>query len=408
MSGCSGNCEQCSGTILDLGIRKNFTSYPPDFCYPFNAVLNLTDECTHRCKMCFVNFNPRRMSFQVADAAVQFVIKNCKEGEKYGEYHKPSIIFFGGEPLLEYDTIIVPLVKKYGTEVTWSITTNGYLLDEDKIDFLRKNYVNILLSFDGDKYTQDLQRPLKNGNGSFDNNVKNLPYYILRYPRSEMRATVTKESIPYLYENFLFAEKMGFHSVDFIMDSRVEISYSDEDEKELQNQMDKIATHIISKLILEKDQVIELNTLISAFTQIDAIQKNPTFNNGVWRCGMGTTSVGVAVDGTIYPCQEESSTSSESIGDVFHGIDKQKHWTHLQNYMDAIDFIGRKYPQNLYNLFLLNQICPNRFLQGASIGEGPEMMSRVLFRTALRLYLNHSDSPIPRVHRYFYHGGRQD
>ena len=164
MSECNGNCATCnSSTLFDYGTRKTFIAYPPDFCFPTNAVLNLTNECTHRCKMCFVDFNPRRMSFEVADAAVQFVINNCKEVEKYGDKKNPSIIFFGGEPLLEYDSIIVPLIHKYGKRITWAITTNGLLLDEDKVDFFRQNEVNILMSFDGDKITQNLQRPLKNG-----------------------------------------------------------------------------------------------------------------------------------------------------------------------------------------------------------------------------------------------------
>lgn len=413
MSTCNGSCATCSTcgeaqTILDVGVRKTFEKYPPDFCYPFNAVLNLTDECTHRCKMCFVNFNPRRMPFEVAEAAVKFVINNYKESQKFGENNnEPSIVFFGGEPLLEYSSIIVPLVEKYGEQVHWSITTNGLLLDEDKVDFFRKHKVNILLSFDGDKYTQDLQRPLKNGAGSFDENVKTLSYFLLRYPYAEMRATVTKDSISHLYENFLFAEKMGFASCDFVMDSRPEIEYTEEEIKELERQIDRISAHIISRLILGNEPVIQFNNLIKAFTDIETLQREPHFNNGVWRCGMGTTSVGVAVDGKIYPCQEQSSTLSTDIGDVFKGIDKTKHWEHLQTYMEAIDFIGLRTEPNLYNLFLLNQICPNRFMQGQDIGQGPEAMATALYRAAARLRANHNNSPNAQVFNYFYRGGRE-
>lgn len=406
MNECTGNCVACN-TLLDFGTRKTFNKYPPDFCYPTNAVLNLTNECTHRCKMCFVDFNPRRMSMEVAEAAIHFVINNAKEVEKYGDKKTPSIIFFGGEPLLEYDTLIVPLVEKYGKQVNWSITTNGLLLNEDKIDFFRKNEVNILMSFDGDKLTQDLQRPLKNGDGSFDKNVKNIPYYILRYPHSEMRATVTKETIPYLYQNFLFAEKMGFYSCDFIMDSRVDIEYSEEDALELMDQMDKISVHIISKLILGYEDVIQFNTLIKAFTTLDVISKTPIFNNEVYRCGTGITSVGVGTDGKLYPCQEESSTLSDDIGTVFTGIDKDKHWEHIKTYMGAIDYLGKHKEVNLFDLFLLNQICPNRLLQGYDIGQGVEIMSRALFNSALRLLRNHSKSPNQRVYKYFYEGGRE-
>lgn len=407
MSECNGNCVTCKSSFLEIGIRKNFQSYCPDFCYPTNVVLNLTNQCTNRCKYCFVDFNPRRMSFEVADKAVQFVLKNVEERKKFGDNETPTVIFFGGEPLLEYDTIIVPLIKKYKGKVHWSITTNGLLLDEDKIDFFKKNDCNILLSFDGDKITQDMQRPLVNGKGSFTNTVKNIPYYVLRYPHSEMRATVSKEGIPYLYENFLFAEKMGFYSCDFIMDERVEIKYSEEDKKELMRQMDKIAAHIISKLILTTDEVIQFNTLIKAFTMIDSFINNPIFDNSIFRCGMGTTSVGIGTNGKIYPCQEESSTLAEDIGTVFTGIDKEKHWNHLQTYMSTIDFIGDNLEPDMFNLFLVNQICPNRLLSGQEIGQGTEIMAWALFRAARNLYANHSNSPNPRVFNYFYNGGRR-
>ena len=64
--------------------------------------------------------------------------------------------------LIEY------LVKKYQDQFTWSITTNGTLLTEEKIQCFKENNGSILWSIDGDKETQDYNRPLITGESSFD------------------------------------------------------------------------------------------------------------------------------------------------------------------------------------------------------------------------------------------------
>lgn len=117
----------------------------PHLAKPTSAVVSLTDSCNNACPYCFVDFNPQRMKLETAIQTVEFLKKNCLPEQK------PTFCFFGGEPLLEYDSIIVPLVEKYGDSVTWSITTNGVALTEERIDFLAAHGVEILLSMDGTK-----------------------------------------------------------------------------------------------------------------------------------------------------------------------------------------------------------------------------------------------------------------
>ena len=63
--------------------------------------------------------------------------------DKYNQ--KPSLNFFGGEPLIMWDKIVKPLTlyirEKYKDEISLGITTNGTLLDNEKIDFFYKNNV---------------------------------------------------------------------------------------------------------------------------------------------------------------------------------------------------------------------------------------------------------------------------
>ena len=128
--------------------------------------LNLTQKCNLKCKYCFVTQQPKEMDYKTAKDAVDFYAKNALDNLDI-----PDITFFGGEPLLKFEYIIKPLVeyirKRYG-DFEISVTTNGTLLDEEKLKFLRDNNVGLLLSIDGDKETQNHNRPFHSGKGSFD------------------------------------------------------------------------------------------------------------------------------------------------------------------------------------------------------------------------------------------------
>lgn len=157
---CNGDCGSC-GTRCDYvsqverdiykmmafksDIRKEYDSLKK----PTNAVVSLTNQCNNACPYCFVDFNPMRMGFETAEKIIAFLKENCSDGEI------PTFVFFGGEPLLEFEGIIKPLIEKYGESVKWSITTNGTLLTEEIIDFFSDNKVSILLSMDGNKQIQD-------------------------------------------------------------------------------------------------------------------------------------------------------------------------------------------------------------------------------------------------------------
>src|SRR5208337_3377046 len=108
------------------------------------------------------------MSEETACRAVDWLIANSKNTEKV------SICFFGGEPLLNF-----PVMKKTvayskekaaekGKQVTFSITTNGSLLNDEIISFLKNEKINPLISFDGPPEYQNRQRRFKDGGGSYD------------------------------------------------------------------------------------------------------------------------------------------------------------------------------------------------------------------------------------------------
>lgn len=161
---CNSNCADCQAKSKGVTSLEEYRKYRSKVGIQ-HAIVNLTDQCNLRCPYCFTCHNERKASLDVLKGTVDFLIK---EGERVGypKQAEKSIAFFGGEPMLMYDSLIVPFIhwiedsgvaKEYN--FTFSITTNGTLLNEERIKFLWSHNIPILLSIDGAKETQDNQRP---------------------------------------------------------------------------------------------------------------------------------------------------------------------------------------------------------------------------------------------------------
>lgn len=70
-----------------------------------------------------------------------------------------------------WDAIIVPLteyVRDRYPAYNLSMTSNGTLLNQERAEYMRKKGIGLLLSMDGDRRTQERNRPLQDGGSSFD------------------------------------------------------------------------------------------------------------------------------------------------------------------------------------------------------------------------------------------------
>ena len=145
---------------IDNMNKENFYYLVDDYSLPTCFCLNITDDCNLACKYCFVQQKPHYMTLDTAKRSVDFIMENHKKKEKVyiGEdLGKPNITFFGGEPTLMWERIIVPLVsyieEKYPNQIGLDMTTNGTLLNEERLIFLKEHNIGILLSIDGSEKT---------------------------------------------------------------------------------------------------------------------------------------------------------------------------------------------------------------------------------------------------------------
>lgn len=350
---CDMNCSACSGCGNALPMAQEHFKYDyQTYSTPGVVLLGLTNRCNLACPYCFVRQSNSDMSMEVAEAAVELMLKNA---ELHGT--EPQVIFFGGEPLLMFDEIIVPLMDKYKDKVhKWGITTNGALLDEDKVDFFYKRGVEPLLSFDGIKMVQDKQRPGK-GFSSYERVMENLPYILFRFPEITLRSTITKESLPYVYQTFMMFDELGVKNV-YMAPNQFE-EWTDVEGRLWYQQLEKIALLTYQRL-RKKQDVTRFMPLVNFVRSIWKIERDgPLFANSILRCGLGTTTFSVTPDGQIVPCQERVSNPTFVIGDVFNGIDEARHQDFLEFYWNSVNTLHcSKDCHNMARFMCFGDTCP--------------------------------------------------
>ena len=140
--------------------------------------LILTEGCNLRCKYCFVEGTvedkcPQTMSEETAFKAIDLfakVISGRKEDDE-----PPTIIFFGGEPLVNKKVFIA--ATKYIDDARQTgklpatqriiIVTNGTIMDEEILNTIKRYKVEMSVSIDGPEEFHDTNRVYRSGRGSF-------------------------------------------------------------------------------------------------------------------------------------------------------------------------------------------------------------------------------------------------
>lgn len=303
-----------------------------------NAIVNLTDQCNLRCPYCFTCHSPRRGNLDILKATVEFMIK---EGERTGKNEPKTFAFFGGEPMLEYDSLIVPFVhwiedtgirKKH--RFSLSMTTNGTLFTKERLDFFFGHDIGILLSIDGAKDTQDNQRPLANKGSSFDLIEPNIDYLLKTNPTITFRSAIEPWNVEKILENYLYARERGFQH--YFITPNVYSEWSEE-------QCQMMVSQIAAAVMVMYDDIKEGGHVTWCDFFIDDLRRTltkdyPITTRNITRCGLGTVSMGVAVDGTINGCQEHNTYQEGEdlffIGNVLTGIDPEKHLRLIKAYQE--------------------------------------------------------------------------
>jgi uncharacterized protein len=271
-----------------------------------------TTKCNLKCKYCFVyklneEESCKNMTVETADQLINFADKHLKTNGK--------IWFFGAEPFCNFDIMkyIVEKSREKGYKWQFGATTNCTLINEERAQWMKKNNFGVLCSIDGPQASHNTNRIYANGKGSWDDAWKGLSLVRkLLNPNPQLRWTVPPSTVKGLAENIrVMVEEHNLTNlaVDFVY----EVEWTKEDLATLKNELEIFRGYY--KKWMEQGRPV-----FSMFVR-DANSAN-TQTNRSWskRCGLGTGSVGVDYDGTVYPCHRFIDSHKIRIGDIYNGF----------------------------------------------------------------------------------------
>jgi len=264
----------------------------------------ITESCNLACTYCYMANKSKFMEKAEVDLFIDKV-GNMLKLYKQKEYH---ISFFGGEPLLNWD-IIKYATPKFNADPrchSIMIISNGLLLDEEKLKFIKENNIGFSLSFDG--LWQKENRPLVSGKSSFDAYIEKKQ--LIKQLVNSSKCMVSPQNIDTLLQNHIFLTQVyGFTTPDFSL-IRDDI-WSAEDVKLFDTEIVKLADHCIQRI---KEGHYEINGLFGLYI-LDMIVGDQIGKRG-WGCFAGKNGVGYSSEGIFYPCARFASGDEYGLYDA--------------------------------------------------------------------------------------------
>jgi uncharacterized protein len=305
-------------------------------------ILNITEQCNLQCDYCIYSghyqnqrqHSKNQMSFEAAQSAVDFYFKHSSESEvRY-------IGFYGGEPILNFKTIkqIIKYIEETKSgEIIYNLTTNGYYLSDEIINFFIEHKFNLLISLDGPIKTHNRFRKNYNGKGTFHKIYENL----CKLKRIDKNYFMTNVSIsvvigpPYNVKELqdFFDSDSLFEDVNFIVTSVSESNttfFESSEAIEANKFLVPDGSNYNSMIKEYKQNLINgipyKSRFLSALFENNFVKfhkrhiypdfPEKLYANGV--CKPGLRRILVAPNGKIYLCEKADSTML--IGDVINGF----------------------------------------------------------------------------------------
>ena len=312
--------------LFQAGLLYSSDSYEPFANMmtkaPVKAMcLNIAHDCNLRCEYCFAakgDFGRGRMlmPLEIGKKAIDFLIQNS------GTRHNLELDFFGGEPLMNFDVVkqVVEYAreeeKKYNKKFCFTITTNGLLLTDDKIDFINREMSNVVLSLDGRKEVNDRLRVRVNGKGCYDQIVPRYQKLVANRGDKDyyVRGTFTKFNLDFT-QDVLHMAGLGFDQISVepvVSDMKLEYSIKEDDLPRVFEEYETLA-----KTILRQKK--EGGRGFHFFHFMLDLDQGPCAIKRLRGCGCGNEYVAVTPEGEIYPCHQFVGDETWKMGDLRDG-----------------------------------------------------------------------------------------
>lgn len=315
---------------------------------PIALNLLVSQDCNLKCGYCYADHGTygsekKLMKYDTAKKCIDKLLS--KDSDNF-------IVFFGGEPLLNFSLIkkIDSYLSKKKLNAKYTAITNGTIMSDEIKNFINKKFFNLNISLDGPKYINDGQR-FGLTESVYDCIIETIEKL---HPRSYpilIKSIATKKSVNKLTEIVEHISSLNIDSlaIESVNDVPPESDFfiSEEDHAIYITELINILTRNIKKLA-DGDKVAFKTHIYNIVMQI--ITRTRKIN----MCSAGREFITITAEGDVYPCH------------MFIGLNE----FHMGNVHND-DFPGEKfnrlremfYKANVYNSPECNT-CWARFLCG--------------------------------------------
>lgn len=307
----------------------------PDVDFAFKGISNftfgITENCNMRCRYCCFSgeytglrsHSPTKMSAATVEKSIAFVRANAHKTDDI------TVSFYGGEALLEFETIkliIRELRGTFGERISFDISTNGLMLTKTVIEEIcRLPDTGVSVSLDACRQIHDRRRLGADSSHTFDRIINNLKAFKDHNPgeyQRRIRLMVTFESLDEIEEanQFYpgFKELLGDKGAHI---SRVMPNF--DKGLYLPDSMEKKRRALREALRKRELGEVDFHSLWLADLE-RKVRKRISLHTGNGRIRLHTClnslySIFITSEGMLYPCEKFGTDSC--IGNLDSGID---------------------------------------------------------------------------------------
>lgn len=266
--------------------------------------LQLTDTCNLCCDYCCISKKPTRMGLDMAKKLVEKIVNDSGRAG----FEEVLIKIAGGEPMLFWEDTkgLIDWAEirfaNLSPKIRFHIITNGTLLTQNLIDYIKQGRIGISISLDGIGKWHDVQRPYVNGNGSFKKVDATISKLLTERIRFNILAVITKKNSAGLTDltRYCLERDLAFR-FGFYRDTPTFSGEGENDNKELIRELKKCYLWISQNLPEKNLQLLH--------KLADIKLDGPKSRN----CGIGSNSLTVGSDGEASICQYEMEISLGNI-----------------------------------------------------------------------------------------------
>lgn len=284
--------------------------------------LHVAHDCNLRCEYCFASTGDyhtgrQLMPKETACQAVDFLIRNS------GSIKNVEIDFFGGEPLLNFSVVKQTVAyardiqEQFHKNFYFTITTNGLLLDDEKIEFINKYMDNVVISIDGRKEIHDAIRYDRAGNGTYDTIVPKAQKLVSgRNGKSYfIRGTYTARNLDFS-NDVRHLTSLGFKeiSVEPVVGEGRSFDITKKMVPTILEEYERFAVEYVGRAANYDYRFYHFN--------LD-LYGGPCIYKRLAACGAGNEYLAISPTGDIYPCHQFVGQPKFKIGDLCSGVTRE-------------------------------------------------------------------------------------